>query len=211
MTECFRNPRPIVETSFNVLYGTVLEAGRITPTKDLGDIATLQEKGLIEFDAGRWRVKFASRNGHPPLLTLAADRERELKLIVARLIVLVRDDRVRPQDILILAHSRDRAAAIADAIKREKIDGINDVQMAFDEKDTALCQPGRVTVSTVHSAKGYDAFVVLLCSANEFKTDVRGRATFYVACTRAIERLEVFAYERSGLCAELSRLLEAGG
>ncbi len=79
--------------------------------------------------------------------------------------------------------------------------------MAFEEKEAALCRPGRVTVSTVHSAKGYDAFVVLLCSANEFRTDVKGRASFYVACTRAVEHLEVFGYERSGLVAELGRLV----
>jgi len=210
MTECFRNPQSIVETSFNVLYGTALEAGRITPTKDFGDIATLQERELIAFDGGRWRVKFAQRRGRPPLLTLAADPPRELKLIVARLIVLVRDERVRPQDILILTLSNGRATAIAEAVERAQIEGISGIHLACGEKqkDTTLCQPGQVTVSTVHSAKGYDAYVVLLCSANEFKTDVTGRATFYVACTRAVEHLEVFAYERSGLCAELSRLLD---
>jgi DNA helicase IV len=59
----------------------------------------------------------------------------------------------------------------------------------------------------VHSAKGYDAFVVLIASANEFKTDVTGRACFYVACTRAVEQLEVFAYRQTGLALELSRLV----
>jgi superfamily I DNA and RNA helicase len=208
MTECFRNPQPIVETSFNVLYGTALETGRSIPTKDYGDIATLEKNGLIWLDNGRWRVKFAPRRGQPPMLTLTVDSERELKLLVARLALLIRDDRVRPQDILILTLSRDRANRIADAIEREQIRGIAGVQRAFKEKDSALCQPGCVTISTVHSAKGYDAFVVLLCSANEFRTDVKGRAYFYVACTRAIERLEVFAYESSGLVRELDRLLQ---
>lgn len=152
--------------------------------------------------------KFAPRRGQPPMLTLTVDSERELKLIVAPLALLIRDDRVRPQDILILTLSRDRANQIADAIEREDIRGIAGVQRAFKEKDSALCQPGCVTISTVHSAKGYDAFVVLLCSANEFRTDVKGRACFYVACTRAIERLEVFAYESSGLVRELNRLLQ---
>jgi hypothetical protein len=208
MTECFRNPGPIVETSFNVLYGTALEAGRTIPTKDFGDITTLQEKELIALEGGRWRVKFAPRKGNPPMLTLASDPDREIKLILARLTLLVRDEHVRPQDIMILTFRRERAIAIADAITREEIRGIAGIHLAFndEEKDTAICQPGRVTVSTVHSAKGYDAFVVLLGSANEFTTDVTGRACFYVACTRAIEQLEVFAYEHSGLPLELSRL-----
>ncbi|HEY8748462.1 MAG TPA: hypothetical protein VIM11_10835 [Tepidisphaeraceae bacterium] len=208
MTECFRNPQAIVETSFNVLYGTAVDAGRTTPTRDFGDIAWLQQKGLIALEDGRWRVRFASRIGRPPILTLASDAEREIKLILARLTLLIRDDRVRPQDILIVTYRRDRARAIADAIKRERIAGIEDAQIAFEQKESALCQPGRVTVSTVHSAKGYDAFVVLLCSANEFSSDVKGRACFYVACTRAIEHLEVFAYERAGLALELERLLQ---
>jgi hypothetical protein len=210
MTECFRNPRPIVETSFNVLYGTALPAGGngTAPSKDFGDIATLQEKGLIELDGGRWRVKFANRKGRPPLLTLATDPSRETQLVLARLTVLVRDERVRPQDVLVLACSRDRALALADAIGRARLPGVDGVHVAFREKDAALCPPGRVTVSTVHSAKGYDAAVVLLCSANEFPTDVRGRACFYVACTRAVEHLEVFAHQRAGLVAELARLLD---
>src|SRR5690606_32769462 len=100
-------------------------------------------------------------------------------------------------------------SSIADAIRRERIPGIDGVHVAFAQKDNALCPPGRVTVSTVHSAKGYDAYVVLLASANEFKTDVTGRACFYVACTRAVDHLEVFAYEKCGLVNEISRLLTA--
>lgn len=57
------------------------------------------------------------------------------------------------------------------------------------------------------SAKGYDAYCVLLASANEFPTDVKGRANFYVGCTRAIEYLEVFAYEKKSLAAETEAVL----
>lgn len=208
MTECFRNPRPIVETSFNVLYGTALEGKRETPTRDFGDIATLQDKKLIAMEGGRWRVLFARRGGHPPMLTLANDREGETRLLLARLTLLVREERVRPQDILVLTLSRDRAQEIADAIRRERIAGVSGVHLAFKEKDAPLCPAGKVTVSTVHSAKGYDAFIVLLAGANDFRTDVTGRACFYVACTRAVERLEVFASERGGLVPELMRLLD---
>ncbi len=56
-------------------------------------------------------------------------------------------------------------------------------------------------------AKGYDAYCVLLVSANEFPTDVIGRASFYVGCTRAIEYLEVFAYANKGLAAEMEEAL----
>ena len=47
--------------------------------------------------------------------------------------------------------------------------------------------------------------------ANDFPTDVSGRASFYVGCTRAIEYLEVFAHQRSGLVAEMERALARYG
>ena len=206
MTQCHRNPRAIIEASFNVLYGTAIEGGQ-TPTKEFGDIAFLTEKGLIEQVSGRYRIKFAPRAGRSPLLTLADGREREVRLILARIALLVRDDRVRPQDVLILTLTRDRASLIAGAIRREKIQGVEGVHVTFESKDALIAQPGHVTVSTIHSAKGYDAYVVLLASANEFATDVKGRACFYVGCTRAAEYLEVFAYANTGLVSELQMLL----
>jgi hypothetical protein len=48
---------------------------------------------------------------------------------------------------------------------------------------------------------------VLLASANDYPTDVTGRASFYVGCTRAIEYLEVFAHDRKGLVAEFERAM----
>ena len=44
---------------------------------------------------------------------------------------------------------------------------------------------------------------MLLASANTFKPDLMGRVSFYVACTRAIEHLKVFAFERQGLVTEM--------
>jgi DNA helicase IV len=64
-----------------------------------------------------------------------------------------------------------------------------------------------LSLSTVGSAKGYDAYCVLLASANEFDPDITGRVTFYVGCTRAIEYLEVFAYEKDGLVVEIETAL----
>ena len=86
------------------------------------------------------------------------------------------------------------------------------VHVASDEKqkDQPLNHKGKLTLSTVASAKGYDAYCVLLASANEFVSDVKGRASFYVSCrscTRAIEYLEVFAYEKKGLVIEMEMCL----
>jgi superfamily I DNA/RNA helicase len=87
-------------------------------------------------------------------------------------------------------------------MQRTKIKGLEGIHVATDERDLHLGQRGKVTVSTVASAKGYDAYCVLLASANEFPVDVKGRASFYVGCTRAIEYLEVTGYSVSGLLEE---------
>jgi superfamily I DNA and RNA helicase len=207
MTQCFRNTQPIVEATFNVLYGTCAPAPGQVPTKEFGDITSLQEKELIVNDGGFWRIKFASRQGMKPLLTFVSNIQQENQNIVQRLRWLIEQQQVRPEDILVLAFRRDRITQLAAAIDALQIPSISAVHIAIDEPDQPLGQKNRITLSTVASAKGYDAYCVLLASANEFKTDIKGRASFYVGCTRAIEYLEVFAYEKTGLAMELESAL----
>lgn len=207
MTQCFRNTRPIVETSFNVLYGTFAEDSGDVPTKDFGDISTLEQKGLIARRDGIWKVEFALRGGVDPCLTLADHPAAEAQIVEQRLRWLIEEQKVRPQDILVLSVTRRRIQALAESLQRAHIDGVEGLHIAFDERDKILGQRGLLTLSTVASAKGYDAYCVLLASANEFTTDISGRASFYVGCTRAIEYLEVFAYRRTGLVVEMEKLL----
>jgi hypothetical protein len=209
MTQCFRNTRPIVESAFNVLYGTCAATATKVPTKSFGDIASLEQKRLILNDGGFWRIKFTPRGGSKPRLSLAENIQRENGQIVSRLKWLIEEQEVRPEDILILTFQNSRVTQLAAAIDAAQILGVAAIHNAAakDKKDATLGQNGCLTVSTVASAKGYDAYCVLLASANEFKTDVTGRASFYVGCTRAVEYLEVFAYERKGLAVELEAAL----
>ena len=52
-------------------------------------------------------------------------------------------------------------------------------------KRLPLIEPATLTMSTVHSAKGYDAAIVIVVGVDQFDTTVEGRALFYVAATRA--------------------------
>src|SRR5699024_2821639 len=72
MSQCFRNTRPIVEATFNVLYGTCAAASGQVPTKEFGDIGTLEQKELIQNDGGFWRVRFVNREGAKPLVSIAS-------------------------------------------------------------------------------------------------------------------------------------------
>ena len=126
---------------------------------------------------------------------------------MARLRWLIEEQRVRPQDILVLSMTKHRIESIANAVANAKIQGIDDLHVAFKEQDKLLGQRSTLTLSTTASAKGYDAYCVLLASANEFDRDLSGRINFYVGCTRAIEYLEVFAHRNEGLAAEWGRVL----
>lgn len=207
MSQCFRNTRSIVEAAFNVLYGTQANGEGEVPTKEFGDIAGLEERNLISTEDGFWRVSFAVRIGLAPRLTMASSAVTEVQEIVGRLNWLIEDQHVRPQDILVLGMTKVRIERIAEAVSNAKIKGVEGVHVAFKEQDKFLGQRSTITLSTTASAKGYDAYCVLLASAHEFDRDVIGRISFYIGCTRAIEYLEVFAHRNEGLVVEWKRVL----
>ena len=177
------------------------------PSKLFGDVATLEEKGLIEDRGDRYEVRFAVRDGMSPRLTIAPDLREEQRLLVERLRWLIEEQRVRPEDILVLAQTWGRVAGFARAIESAALPSVAEVHVAKSDQDRSLRWRGCLTLSTVASAKGYDAYCVLMASAQDYPTDVSGRASFYVGCTRAIEYLEVFAHRRSRLVIEMERAL----
>jgi len=207
MTRCFRNTRAIIEISFNVLFGRFAESPVNLPTKEFGDITTLEEKRLIEDKGDRYEVRYAVRDGQLPHLTVAQNSMEERRALIERLRWLIEEQRVRPEDILVLAHSWKRVFESARSITEAKIQSLEGVHVAKDNQDRRLRQRGYLSLSTVASAKGYDAYCTLLVASNDFTADLKGRASFYVGCTRAIEYLEVFAHERKGLVLEFERAL----
>ncbi len=207
MSQSFRNTRPIVEAAFNVLYGTCANGEGVIPTKEFGDIASLEERKLIAREEGYWRVAFAVRDGHVPRLSMTSSPTAEAQEIVTRLRWLIEEQRVRPQDILVLSMTKNRIEAIAAAVTSAQIKGIEELHIAFREQDKLLGRRATLALSTTASAKGYDAYCVLLASGNEFNRNIIGRVNFYVGCTRAIEYLEVFAHRNDGLIIEWERVL----
>ena len=117
-----------------------------------------------------------------------------------------------PQDILVVTFRRDRASEIVAALSSSL--GAGSVHCPFEpenseNKDGLLMRPNKITVSTVASAKGYDAPYVIVASLEDFTSDVEGRASLYVACTRARKWLDVNASGSSELTLEFQEALRA--
>jgi superfamily I DNA and RNA helicase len=191
------------------LYGSFANETTALPTKAFGDIATLEEKGLLVQEAGVWRVRFARRDGMTPKVTIAQGRQRQTEAIIGRLSWLIEDQQVRPEDIHLLVYYRNQVERLMKAVEGARIPSVQGIHVATSNKDELIHQRGYLCISTVASAKGYDAYCVLIADGNEFPTDTQGRASFYVACTRAIEYLEVFASSQSGLAAEMQKAIAA--
>lgn len=209
MAECFRNTRQVLNVGFNVLYGSFAKDRAKVPTKAFGDIATLVEKGALESRDGQWNVLFAKREGAPPVARRFTTEQDENLHVLKQLRWLIHEQEVRSQDILILSMKKDRIERLATFVAKSGIDDKIDIHIAFKEKDELLGQRNRLTFSTVASAKGYDAYCVIIVSVNDFKPDVDGRASFYVGCSRAIEYLELSGSGDGGLMDEVVTAVES--
>lgn len=209
MKQCHRNPQPIIEPAFNVLYGSHADTKAIVPAKEFGDIAGLEEMKLIEKSAGAWRLHFARPGDRLPRLTFAASAEEEAQRVAERLRWLITEQEVRPQDVLVLSYDWKMLDAVRKVLGDNGLPGCRGIHVVSDHKDERLAPEGFVTFSTVHSAKGYDAYAVLMIGADTYANDVEHRAAFYVGCTRAMEYLEVFASSRTGLAIEMERAVES--
>ncbi|HPQ72063.1 MAG TPA: AAA family ATPase [bacterium] len=206
MVECFRNTRQIVEPAFNVLLGSTADETQRIQTKTFADTNYLEkERRVISWDGQLWRVRFAERQGEWPEFFKTVNRVDELELALRRIRWLIETQDVRPEDILVLGPTRERLRAFANVARN--LECVRGLVLPFerDDKDTYITRTNYLTISTVNSAKGYDAYCVVLLSSNEFTCDTEGRAAFYVGCTRAKEHLDIFANGDGGLGEELRK------
>ncbi len=208
MTECFRNTRSILEAAFNILFGSHARAGAEVPPGDFADLQLLTHRQLVSRVGSAYRIHFASRPGIAPKLWVVENRPAEDALLVSRLEYLIIQEQVRPQDVLVLAHSVQRVKEIAHILRSIGSDRFGRIHLSIEDRDELIGCPGNLSISTVASAKGFEAPCVLLVSADTFPTHVKGRAAFYVGCTRAMEYLEILAAGRQGLVLEIQSSLD---
>ena len=206
MDQSFRSPRQVIEPAFNVLLGTYATNPKSVKTRGFADAATLAEKRLISLNENHVRVHFAAREGDLANLSFCGDKNAEQARVASRCETLMRIEGLLPQDILVLTFERARARELANAISVRL--GPELVLCTFDDKDRLAVQSDRITVSTIASAKGYDAPYVLLASLDDLPDNVESRAALYVGCTRAREWLEVSASRATPLVREFEAALK---
>lgn len=212
MRECFRNSRPIIELAFNVLLGSRAPEELRVQTRQYADVAYLKERGLVEEVGDHVRVGFAEREGNTPTIRAFPSEHAELEWVAGEIVRLIRDEEVRPEDILVtfyttygVDYNRLETMIRAQLPSQEFVHPFGN----SPDKRAFIFRPGAVTVSTVHGAKGYDAPIVFVIGADRFDYNKEGRAAFYVAATRAKMLLNISGVERSDtLLAEARSVLE---
>jgi len=208
MRECFRNTRQIVELAFNILLGSQSQPSERVRTRTYADINYLQERGVIEEAGDHIRVKFAEREDKKPDIKEFDNRDEEINWLAEELSHLIVDEDVRTEDILVLMNSPVNFNY--ELLKDKLIERIENLEFIEPfggnnkDKDRYIFEAGKLTISTIHGAKGYDAPIVFLAGIDMIRTDKEGRAAFYVAATRA----KMFLY-LSGIKSGYSLLDEA--
>ena len=200
MKQCFRNTRQILEVAFNVLYGS--QARSVVRTRTFLDVDTLRANGLITETAGYVKVHFAEREGAAPIIKSFSSQPEKLEWMADEIRRLVVNEYVRTSDILVLFRLDHGFEAfpdlVTDKLGAENIKGFLRVYRQSHDKDSYLFRENHLTLSTIASAKGYDAPVVFLADMDRFEGTPQDRALFYVGATRAKHFLYLLGVNHRG-------------
>lgn len=122
----------------------------------------------------------------------------------------IQQDGLEPDDILVISaddrHARQYLEDIAKRLSRAKINVNNVHEDSYSIRD--FSESGAVTLSTIHKAKGNEAYMVYVVGIDAlFGTSVRARNMIFTAMTRskAWLRLSGIGAQASEFAAELSK------
>jgi len=212
MKECFRNTREIVTFAFNILLGSQAANPALVSMREFAGLAELRQSNLVEESDGLFQVKFAEREGERPKFEIFNSREEEMNHLRFQLDQLLTKEHVDATDILILTLKKELchkiAAALEDLKDTGKVEGfVLPASRENGDKDKNIFMERHITVSTVKSAKGYEAHIVFLAGVEVFPSSSEGRAEFYVGATRAKLSLTVTGVRSSEVLSESGILL----
>lgn len=210
-----RNTNEILTFSFKLLLGTCATRDPMMAT--FADINSYinetipNDSHLMHPNAGKpciekleqgdFRINFAIYHGPFPKVNLIIDYNSFWQDYTNQIKFLIDTSRgnLSPHNILIMAQNKDDIEFISQKFKDKNIE----FRIAYQKRDDKFFQDGKITLSTIHAAKGYTAHVChLLFVENMDQPDQSGRsrdqetrARLHVACTRAMTSLQLFGLD----------------
>ena len=164
-------------------------------------------------DDRQYLVNFAISKGPPPVVQVSPTEELMLRELATSVHSLVAPEQgnVDFSDILIMTPGRDQIRRVVAALASRGIDAHIPLKLddrdsrhgngsgRGDPRDQAFFQRGKVTVSTIKSAKGYTAHVCMLAFVHTLHSEAppkerrqQSRSELHVACTRSSLRLDLW-------------------
>lgn len=187
MKECFRNTKEIITIAYNILLGSQAPADLSVQTRTFADVNYLKQEGMVEELDGWFKINYAENTYEKPPFQKFTSNIKEKEWIIDQVVELVNVQHVRPDDILLLFKNKQDCEKIVQMIK--SIIGataLKGIIEPYKDKDQYIFREGHLTVSTIASAKGYDAYIVFLGGIDTFDpANNKDRAMFYVGATRA--------------------------
>jgi superfamily I DNA and RNA helicase len=215
-----RNTNQILSFSFNLLLGafaeenpqTVQFAGisefekEVIPHDPSIDHPHAGKPCVEKIDDRQYRVNFAVTNGPLPNVHPYLTEEEMLKELAQEVERVIDPKRgnVEPSDVLVMVPEKRHVQSVVAALADRKIPTHAPVKLEDDKTDrgrwTSQGDPrdegcfvrGKVTVSTIKSAKGYTAHVCHVAYVHRLDGDAlkpetrqKNRAQLHVACTRS--------------------------
>ncbi|MCB1809479.1 MAG: hypothetical protein KDJ99_31250 [Candidatus Competibacteraceae bacterium] len=235
-----RNTNEILTFSFNMLLGAFSERDpRMKEFANLNDFETTHripddDPTMNHPNAGKpcvekinpessdrfYKTNFAIHKGPKPLIHKFDDDEALLVKLQKTIIASLDPNQanVDPKDILVMAPDLNGVSKIKEAFTDIGIDW-HSPHGKFDGRDLRdqpFFQEGKITISTIKSAKGYTAHVVHLVFVDRLipsedtslEREQQARAMFHVACTRATLSVEIWGQD-CALLQEAQQVLAA--
>jgi superfamily I DNA/RNA helicase len=227
LREAFRSTRQILDLAFNVVLDPHGVGGAAPGMREFMRTRELFEQGLLEEPEegpdGLFHVLYTERTGVAPIVSRAPSRAAEQASIAREITRLLKEEELRPADVLVVVPSRP--SQWADALRAAGVPSIGfGGRDGADASEFATTDASRqVRVTTIFQAKGHESAVVFFAGVDELDTieawmkdtafpsgmgtqrqpvatpptprewEQRRRAMFYVGATRAMIRQYISA------------------
>ena len=198
--KCYRNPREVLVSAHALGFGIYGEriVQMLESREHWEDVGYVVRKGafvegseiIVERPPENSLSVISDANPPSEIVSVGVfeSPEREVQAVAAGILADLKDG-LQPEDILVVSvddrYAKRYLNSVEAALGKEGVNCNNLHSDSFGIRD--FSKDGRVTLSTVHKAKGNEAFMVYVVGADAtmYTPDVRKRNMLFTAMTRA--------------------------